>query len=127
MVLPREDGGNGFNEETETRGATGPLVDALGQPSCVFVCLRFFVCEPVTSVPSPRRSQPNGDKGSLSVLSVVLLHQSRLAEDEVVHHDSIVAFLVVRARLGIPAENLDPRDARVVEEDAEERQALVAR
>ena len=42
--------------------------------------------------------------------SVALLHQPWLAEDEVVHHDDIIAALVIRTRLDITAEDLDLRD-----------------
>jgi hypothetical protein len=50
-----------------------------------------------------------------------------LAVDEVVHHDDVMLFIVVRTRGNVAGRNPDRRDAGVIKLDAEEGQASVAR
>ena len=49
-----------------------------------------------------------------------LLKNLRLAVDEVVHHDDVMLFIVVRPRGNVAGLDPDRRDAGVIELDAEE-------
>src|SRR3954447_20039681 len=55
-----------------------------------------------------------------------LLKQLWLAVDEVVHHDDVMVPIIIRSRRDIAGLDPDPRDARVVKYDAEERQVSIA-
>ena len=56
-----------------------------------------------------------------------LLKQLWLAVDEVVHHDDVMAGIVIRPRGNVAGLDPDRSDAGVIKHDAEEGQASIAR
>jgi hypothetical protein len=56
-----------------------------------------------------------------------LLKELWLAVDEVIHHDDVMAAIVIRSRGNVACFDSDPRDERVVKHDAEEGLASIAR
>src|SRR5882724_7222682 len=60
-------------------------------------------------------------------IHLLLLKQLWFAVDEVVHHDDVMAFIVVWTRGNVAGLDPDRSDAGVIKHDAEEGQASIAR